>query len=760
MNFKFRLKSLCAVVVAAAAAQTSVGAFAENVNWFDDNQLISTHMVFGTPSQYGEIDSYMVDEFGNTVEEQLIPDAEDRVDAALPSSYDLRKYNRVTSVKSQGSTGTCWAHSAIAAAESSIITDGLANTSLDLSEAHLVWFSQGQNTSSSDPLYNDINAEGLEAYVPGGGSIYYSRGAFASWMGADYEANYPNVTKQPQIAESNRYNSQYHLQKSVMFDPSDRSSIKSYLMENGALTISYYHDDSYVKLASTYTSYYQSKYTGTNHAVAIVGWDDNFSKNNFVSTAPGDGAWIIKNNWGSWFGDDGYFYLSYYDTSINRIASLEFEKNTNYDKVYQYDAFANGSVGYSGIGISAANIFTSDSASPLTAVSFYTEKASTNYAIRIYSGVSANNPSSGTLMTTQTGKATYAGYHTIDLTKEVSVPVGTKFSVVVSFTGASDRFNYDTNSNSAGQSFFTSGTPTSSSTWNDLYSYNRKNFCIKAFTKYSAPVTKPAITAAKAGDSKVKLQWNAVTGAEMYRVYYYLNGKYTRVFTTDASRTIATVSELQPGTKYGFVVSAKVNGSWTDYSNKADLYYATPTGVVKPSIIAYKVGNNKVKLEWRAVSGAEMYRVYYYLNGKYTRAFTANGDRNVATVTNLSGGSKYGFVVSAKVNGAWTDYSSAADLVYATPTGSPKPFIVGYKTGNGKVKLEWQAVSGAEMYRVYYYLNGKYTRAFTTDGTRTIATVTRLKNGTNYAFVVSAKANGSWTDFTNAADFVYATPNA
>ena len=280
------------------------------------------------------------------------------------------------------------------------------------------------------------------------------------------------------------------------------------------------------------------------------------------------------------------------------------------------------------------------------------------------------------------------------------------------------------------------------------------------FTIEAPAVTKPYIVGYKAGDCKVKLEWKALDGAEMYRVYYYLNGKYTRVFTTDGSRTIATVSGLTGGTKYGFVVSAKVNGAWTAYNDPADLVYVTPTGTPKPSIVGYKVGENKVKLQWNEVPGAEMYRVYYLLNGKYTRVFTTDGSRTIATVSGLSGGTEYGFVVSAKVNGAWTAYTDTADLVYATPTGTAKPFIIGYKPGDGKVKLEWQAVPKAEMYRVYYYLNGKYTRVFTTNGSRTIATVSGLTNGTTYAFIVSAKANGTWTDYTNSSEFVLATPNA
>ena len=270
----------------------------------------------------------------------------------------------------------------------------------------------------------------------------------------------------------------------------------------------------------------------------------------------------------------------------------------------------------------------------------------------------------------------------------------------------------------------------------------------------------PSILATKAGEYKVKLEWRPVFNAEMYRVYTYENGTYVRRFSCEGTRTSATVSGLVAGKKYGFVVSVKVNGSWSAYNNAADLVYAVPTGAPKPVIVAAKPGDYKVKLEWQAVPNAEMYRVYTYQNGAYTRKFTCLGSRNVATVTSLVSGAKLGFVVSAKVNGVWTDYTNTADLVYATPTGSPAPVITGISAGDGKVKLSWYAPKGAEMYRVYTVYNNVYTRQFTTNSGTTTATVTGLKNGREYGFVVSAKINGTWTDYTIPELIVYTTPNA
>ena len=62
-------------------------------------------------------------------------------------------------------------------------------------------------------------------------------------------------------------------------------------------------------------------YTGTgdpNHDVVIVGWDDDYAASNFSPRRAGNGAFIVRNSWGSGWGASGYFYVSYYDTRFAR----------------------------------------------------------------------------------------------------------------------------------------------------------------------------------------------------------------------------------------------------------------------------------------------------------------------------------------------------------------------------------------------------------------------------------------------------------
>ena len=276
---------------------------------------------------------------------------------------------------------------------------------------------------------------------------------------------------------------------------------------------------------------------------------------------------------------------------------------------------------------------------------------------------------------------------------------------------------------------------------------------------YATPVgaAKPTITKAIAGDSKVALNWTAVDGAEKYAIYTYLNGKYTCIGGRASNVTGMYVTGLTNGTKYGFLVRAYINGAWSSFTS-ADIVYATPVGEAKPKITKAIAGDSKVALNWTAVNGAEKYAIYTYVNGKYTcvgsRASTVTG----MYVTGLTNGTKYGFLVRAYINGAWSSFK-ADDIVYATPVGAAKPTITKAIAGDGKVALNWTAVSGAEKYAIYTYVNGKYTCVGSRASTVTGMYVTGLTNGTKYGFLVRAYINGAWSSFTTA-DIVYATPTA
>ena len=164
--------------------------------------------------------------------------------------------------------------------------------------------------------------------------------------------------------------------------------------------------------------------------------------------------------------------------------------------------------------------------------------------------------------------------------------------------------------------------------------------------------------------------------------------------------------------------------------------------------------NGTASLQWSKIPGASQYNVYTYMNGYLTYIGATTG--NTYTVTGLTNNVRYGFLVRYYINGNLSSYT-ANDVVYATPTYSPKPVITKVTPGSGQAYLTWTAVSGATNYAVYTKNNNQWVlRGYTT---ATSMTVTGLTGGLKYGFAVKALVNGVWSS-VSSSDIVYATPTA
>ncbi len=273
-----------------------------------------------------------------------------------------------------------------------------------------------------------------------------------------------------------------------------------------------------------------------------------------------------------------------------------------------------------------------------------------------------------------------------------------------------------------------------------------------------------------AKDGQATLYWENMNKFDytnypmQYAFYTYLNGKYTCVGASNQIKTnygSYTFKNLKNGTKYGFLVRVKIWNPvlkkyvWSGFTGN-NIKYATiqSTAVSSPTITAISAGDGKVGLNWSAVSGATKYAVYTYLNGKYTCALQTTS--RAAYVNGLTNGTKYGFLVRAYVNGAWTTYTSS-HIKYATPQGAAKPKITTIAASDGQVYIAWSAVANATEYIVYSYVGGSFHTLGTT--TNRSSVITGLTNGYNYGFLVRAKVNGSWSAYT-MDDVKYATPMA
>ena len=216
--------------------------------------------------------------------------------------------------------------------------------------------------------------------------------------------------------------------------------------------------------------------------MTIVGWDDN----KIVPAAPGNGAWLCKNSWGSDWGLDGYFWISYYDKYCCHpydgnewTASFKQVEPMQYKRIYYHDY--HGWQGDFNISNKAFNAFTALDNEILTAVSFFTCKNNVQYQVRIF-----DRYENGELLeelSNTSGTIDFRGFHTIKLDQPVYLTFNDQFYIYlelsdggIPYDKTSNTWGYITKSIShPGESFYYKN-----GSWHDLYYYdNSANFCIK-----------------------------------------------------------------------------------------------------------------------------------------------------------------------------------------------------------------------------------------------------------------------------------------
>ena len=216
----------------------------------------------------------------------------------IPASYDSRNYGRVTSVKNQNPYGTCWTFAALAAGESSMISAGYVND-IDLSEYHLAYFFYNCQT---DPLGNVdgdrtyLNSSYGNNYLSVGGNNYLTMFALSSWRGAASEsvAPYGNASPSSTLDASLAYKDVAHLQNARVVSIKNAADVKKLIMDYGTVASGFNMNTFYYNYETE--GYYNYNDKSSNHAIAIVGWDDNYAVDNFTGTKKPSkpGAWLVK----------------------------------------------------------------------------------------------------------------------------------------------------------------------------------------------------------------------------------------------------------------------------------------------------------------------------------------------------------------------------------------------------------------------------------------------------------------------------------
>lgn len=431
----------------------------------------------------------------------------------LDSSYNAtteKWFPHYTQDRDQGSLGICWAFSTANAADISYAKEMNDSSAVQqTSPGHLAYYFYNR---AGDPLgltNGDKNIVKTANATWGslGGNHIFTFQAMANRDGLALESRYPYsqaynnppytngmgdlayTAENIEIAELGSYSNKDAFYKAV------KTMVKNY----GAAAVSMYicKDSNYFN-TTTKSQCYKGSDDGTNHAVTIVGWDDNYPVDKFVNkNKPNNpGAWIILNSWSrtGTYVNDGLFYLSYEDTVgiSTRALAYDMKPCDNNEHLYQHDGTAALGEEYMNNGEQIASVFTAQKDMYVKSVGI-TEftKGTANYDVNVYVGNAGDTIETliaGGSKAQDKNAVTYtAGYHTFELDKAVPVLQGQKFCVVLTFKNSVYMgYEYSRNVESwiqfdaelqDGESYYRYS---STGAWNDAKSYSSKCYRLKA----------------------------------------------------------------------------------------------------------------------------------------------------------------------------------------------------------------------------------------------------------------------------------------
>lgn len=624
----------------------------------------------------------------------------------FPEAFDLREYGLVSPVKNQGSLGTCWAHAACAVMESNALVMGYGE--YDLSEYQLAYCGLHRPETQDDMLGEDGTERTKGKWADGeseGGNTTISASMIMKGYAPASEEKYPYSKASKKITDPAAWTDCILRGSSVMFvSTDDVNSIKAAITKFGAMAISVcgasaQSESKYfnVKNAAAYipADKFGKSDTSIDHEVTVVGWDDNFSKDNFNTTPDGDGAWLVKNSWGADWGKEGYYWLSYYDGAIAAAgswASLQVAPLETYDYQYQYD----GGLGrwYIADATDVAMTFEVKADQTMTGVKVNPygdietgEWTPTTAEVKVYKNVtSVEELASAELLYSQKTVLEYCDYQTIEFKKGLNINAGDKLYVVVSFDrpvtywcdGETDwgwLKSYATAN--PGETFMKVARD---GKWYDHGIADAdedpvNNVCLKVMVRNghnqavihrdpnAVQLDEPTFYLLNNEEAKITVTWKAVEGAEGYNIYRKIKGvedNFSLLATVDANTSKYFDTGLTLGADYTYKVVPFVGSAEGSSAEKT----------IRATIAApwlTKLENNKkgqVKVSIQKVAGADSYSVYRVIG----KVFTWLGSTKTTTYVDsfkkgkYEKGATYTYALTVK-RGARTSARSASKTI-------------------------------------------------------------------------------------------------
>lgn len=634
-----------------------------------------------------------------------------------PSRFDLREWGWETPVKNQGIMGACWAFAFVESMESSL--QKATGIEYDLSE---------NNMQNLRIKYSPVGKwSSIE-----GGSYFMALGYSLSWNGVIFEDDdeYDELGKASRYIESEN---RIHLQDAYIIFPNSTDyvfEVKKAVINYGAVAISYTYDIKYYN--ENTSAHYTNDKSKDNHGVAIIGWDDDYSASNFLVSPPGNGAWICKNSWGTEWGDNGYFYLSYYDTGFFEkfvdesddtfpLVAFIFNNTINYHINYQTDI--TGIYEFDGNYSQYSNEFDAVSDDLIAAVGTYFRDEGVNYSFDIYVN--------GELMLSQRGVSDYAGYKTIILNKYITLKKGDKFKVVFKNNMLPYQFK-------SRQHYMENVSMVSADgeTWIDLAPLN-KTVCLKVYTVADDSIIMGnndwvVDYGSKSNFSVCVLSGDghAVSGAQ---VNFTINGKTTTVLSDNEGIAKFEISET-PGS---YIIETTYNNKTYQNSVVINLNLKTCKVIDNKNIIVDYASGSYFSVKVVSHDGkvaAEGASVKFYINGKTKSVKTDKNGIAKIKITDIP--KKY--LITTTFNAK--DYKNTVTVKQVLKTNRVNAKKTDKKfTLKAKLKINGKSVKGK---LITFKFNGKTYKTKTNAKGIAKATIKqnvikKLRKGRTYTFKVT-----------------------
>lgn len=556
----------------------------------------------------------------------------------MDSTFNLAKELELR-VEHQGSTTECWAFSVMKALETNMALENGSKTIPDFSERHMDY-------ATSRTFSDGINEKGFKREVGSGGLQISGLSYLTNGTGAVLETDMPFENNENKIAlkeidkEVDSIVTEYvalpQIHKKYTKDSSNnttsvkytdgqgkeysesevlkiRNIIKKHLVEYGAITsltagnkTKYYNKTNYMN-ATAYNCNDSSVIR--DHGITIVGWDDNYSRDNFAEgTKPSkDGAYIVLNSYGKSSFDNGYLYISYEDSLIeSELYGIKTSTKKDYENIYQTDF-------YGGIFSLGSN----DTNKGYYAATFEKQNEGKQYIdsvgitipdyvrVKIYINPINDSLEENLIEVGESEDILEPGYHRINVdTTEI---VGEKFAIVIEQTSENGVFMFSLETPIENTAYALVSSERNSyyrledTTWRNLaditvaggYDMQNSDVCIKAFTK--SKVEEEPKT-----DNEISSDKYMIKDLNIYRIIsdttvseFKKNLKTTQKFTIlsddkviDAENEVIKTGmklKLEDGKEYELIVRGDINldgkVSITDLS-KLLLHYNETRGFI------------------------------------------------------------------------------------------------------------------------------------------------------------------------------------